>query len=200
MRTPKNTNYFLLLILIFISAVRLNAQIERAVSSTTILKPPYSLYLSDYGAASSDKCAVTLVFKDFNEPSWNVCMSLTIESMYVKFETSPNFRPSAPITLTPGTPVTLTGSDLYEYFKLENLVMQGINRSELEKYGHIPEGLYKFTFNVRDYTSGKIISTASSFTANIQLADPPRVLSPKEGGVVLPKTPQLMTFQWQIQN
>lgn len=190
------------LFLLLVSGSYIMAQqgVKRAVAVTTILKPPYSLYLSDYASTETGKCSVVMTFKDLSEPSWNIYLSLKIESVYLKLETSPYFKPAAPISITPGAPLTLTGDELADYFKTDNLVFSGITKSGYEKTGHLPEGLYTFSFEAKDYTTGKVISSISSFTANIQLADPPIILKPSKGEVIKPLTPQFETFQWQLQN
>jgi hypothetical protein len=196
------TNRFAItcLFIILFTGNFLMAQVNRAVSVTTILKPPYSLYLSDDASMGSSKCSVIILFRDITEPTWNIYLSLKIESMYLKLETSSNFKPSAPISITSGSPLTLSGDELADYFKTDNLVFSGITRSAYEKTGHLPEGLYTFTFEAKDYNSGKVISTSTSFTANIQLADPPVILNPAQGAVIKPLSPQFTTFQWQLQN
>jgi hypothetical protein len=73
----------------------------------TILQPPSSPYLSDYFAIGSDKLTANVTFNDFNEPSWNFKLRLTIESNNIKIQTSPTFIPAQPITIYPGTPLLL---------------------------------------------------------------------------------------------
>ena len=170
------------------------------VTVTTMLTPAYSLYLSDYVAEGSNKCMVTMVFNDFNEPSWDVYLKMRIEGSNVKLQTRPDYRPNTPVTLYPGVATSLSGSDLYNYFNLENLTFEGLSKSHFEQNGRLPEGFYTFYFEVYDYKTGKRISNLSQFSANIQLSDPPMVITPVKAQVIQPIDPQFISIQWQLQN
>ena len=103
---------------------QLSAQQKFPVTANVVLNPPYSPYLSDFIAPGSNNLKYTFVFNDFKEPSWQVKLRIKVESIDLKLETKPEYLP-APITLTPGVSVSLSGSELTDYFDFKNLNILG---------------------------------------------------------------------------
>lgn len=199
LRSKFNKRFNFLILLLLLSTVSFG-QIKKPVTVTPTLIPPYPMYLSEYVAPGSQKCMVNLVFNDYNEPSWDVYLDLTIESSNLKIQTKPNFRPVEPVTLTPGVPVTIKGEDLYQYFNYDNLLCSGISKQKLEQQGKLPEGFYTFSFKVRDYNTGRIISNTGRFAANLSLNKPPRIIRPKKGKIIKPSNTQNFNINWLTQN
>jgi hypothetical protein len=169
-------------------------------SITTILQPPSSPYLSDYFATGSDKLTANVTFNDFNEPSWNFRLRLTIESANIKIQTSPNYIPAQPITIYPGIPLVLTESVLASYFDFSHLTFQGISPQQLSNNGKLPDDLYSFCLEVLDYNSGVVLSNKSCQMSNIQSLDEPTIITPICGSVAVPNPIQNIMFQWQLSN
>ena len=128
------------------------------VSVSTIVASPGSVILSDYYSTQSTAFQSILIFNDFSEISADVRLRITIESNDIKIETKPGFIPVSPITLTPGVPYTLSGSDFYDYLNLPNIDLDGISYAALSNTGRIPEGYYNFCVEVLDYQTGIPIS------------------------------------------
>ncbi|MEO9964868.1 MAG: hypothetical protein ABJF11_03715 [Reichenbachiella sp.] len=168
-------------------------------NATPVLTTPYSSFLSDYSEPGGNKLSATVVFNDFNEPQWNFRFRLTIESNDLRLTTSPNFIPSAPITVTPGVPEIVSGEDWLPYFEYQNLVIEGLSRKELERSGRLPEGFYSFCIEVLDYNTGETLSRKTCASAWIQLNDPARIISPICGKFIDPNSIQI-PFQWQMFN
>ena len=186
-------------IILFFSCIGVNntlAQIKKPVTITTVFTPPYTLYLDEYVTPGSQKCMVNMVFNDYNEPSWDVYLHLTIESQNLRITTKENFRPVMPITLYTGENLTLRGDDLYTYFNYNNLNFAGISKSEIERLGRLPEGFYTFTFEARDYRTGASLSDKSMFVANLQLKEPPKIITPAIGDIIAASETQNIVFQW----
>ncbi|GAA5042353.1 hypothetical protein GCM10011506_44250 [Marivirga lumbricoides] len=179
--------------------VSANAQRLPATINTTV-SAPYSVYLSDYYQAGSNKLTTNIIFNDYNEPSWDVRLRLTIESTKLKIQTRPDFFPVQPLNITPGVPVMLSGADLAEYFDFNNLNFSGISAAELRQNARLPEGMYSFCFEVLDYRSGKVLSSKSCANAWLILQDPPRIINPLCDTYVEPAVPQNILFQWQQAN
>ena len=170
------------------------------VSSFLQLNPPNSIYYSDYYSPSSDILQATLIFQDYSEPVWDVRLQLVIESSNIRLSTKENFIPFNPITLTPGVPVTIEGSDWEEYFNLDNVDISGITREELATNGKFPEGFYRFSVVALDYVTGKILSDEAYAIGWLSLADEPLIVWPQCGDVVPAEDPQNILFQWQDRN
>ncbi|MBY0436409.1 MAG: hypothetical protein K2U26_20120, partial [Cyclobacteriaceae bacterium] len=198
MIVPKLFRWILCLSLI--SASSLYAQQKFPVTTSTVLTPPYSTYLSDYFAPGSSALSCNFVFNDFREPTWQVRLRLKIESVDLKLETRPDYRPIAPIVVTPGVSTRLAGADLAEYFEFKNLIILGPAAQALQQNGRLPEGAYTFCIEVLDYPTGVLLSNTSCTTVWIKLNDPPRVISPLCGAYIDPYLPLNIPFQWQLAN
>lgn len=183
----------------FISGTDSHGQRLPATVNTTVTAP-YSVYLNDYFEIGSNKLAANIIFNDYNEPSWDVRLRITIESNRLKIETKPEFTPVRPLTIIPGVPVQLTGGELTEYFNFNNLVFSGISSAALRQNARLPEGMYSFCFEVLDYRTGKVLSTKSCATAWLILQDPPKIINPMCDTYVSPSIPQNILFQWQLSN
>lgn len=166
------------------------------VNVTTLLQPPYSLYLEDYYAPGGNKLTANILFNDFNEPSWNVRLKITIESDRIRLQTRPDFV-APPITVVPGVMTTISGSDLEPYLDYDHLFITGAS-DLLKQSGRLPEGMYKFCIEVLDYESGAALSYSSCATVWLSLLDPPRIISPICGQYIPPSNPQNIIFQWHL--
>ncbi len=169
------------------------------VSVSTIVASPGSVILSDYYSTQSTAFQSILIFNDFSEISADVRLRITIESNDIKIETKPGFIPVSPITLTPGVPYTLSGSDFYDYLNLPNIDLDGISYAALSNTGRIPEGYYNFCVEVLDYQTGIPISLGGCASVYVFSQPPPIILSPMCEQVITPTDPQNIYFQWQMQ-
>src|ERR1035437_3690870 len=193
--------FSLLLMLISILAIplRLSGQQRNPATVNVNIMPPYSVFLTDYISAGSNKLSVSVVFNDFNEPSWNVYLKIKIESSNLIIKSRADFIPSTPITLTPGVPVQLSGDQLYQYFDFNNIEVSGMSKADLSSNGKLIEGNYTFCFEVYDYKKHTLISNQGCAIANIRLNDPPRLVLPEDNSVI-PVNSQNINFQWQLIN
>lgn len=167
------------------------------VRVTTVLNPPYSPFLTDYTDAGTDKLTLQVLLTDITVSEYRCKLRLTIEGANgLSISTNPNFTPP-PLLLQGGVPEILYGSDLNNYFRPENLVYRGITQSDIEKNGNkLPEGIYRFTFEVLDYNRNTVISNRGSATAWMLLNDPPFINQPFNNAKLKPIDPQNIVFQW----
>lgn len=192
-------SYSFCLVILLLLSTSLSAQQKFPVTGTTMLVPPYSTYLNDYISPGSGTLKFNFVFNDFREASWQVRLKIRIESVDLKLETRPEFKPP-PLIVTPGVLVSLSGSDFAEYFDYKNLSVLGASAPALLQNGRLPEGNYTFCIEVLDYPSGIVLSNTSCANAWIRLSDPPRVISPLCGAYIDPTLPLNIPFQWQLFN
>lgn len=197
--TPFRYLYYILFFFLSLNSQWSFAQ-KLPVDAFVQVNPPYSIFYTEYYASGSNLLEGTLVFQDFNEPSWDVRLRLEIENSNVRIVTKDNFAPLTPITLTPGVPTSITGSDWADYFNLDNVDISGISREELARNGTLPEGFYRFNITVLDYATGKALSRSAGATAWLSLGEPPVVNWPQCGSVVAAQDPQNVIFQWQDRN
>ena len=168
------------------------------VNSNLILTPPHPITYSKYTDIGSNSIQANLSFVDLNEPSWDVYLSISIESQDIKISTNPNFKPSLPVTLYSGVPKILKGSDFYEYFDFNNVVFQNIDAATINSTGNLPEGFYTFCITVLDYKSGIPISSTSCNSAYLTLETPPIIISPDCESAVEPSGSPNIFFNWQM--
>ena len=168
------------------------------VNSNLVLTPPHPITYSKYADIGSNSIQANLNFIDLNEPTWDVYLSLTIESQDIKISTNPNFKPTSPITLFSGVPKVLRGSDFYDYFNLNNAVFENIDAATINATGNLPEGFYTFCITVLDYRSGIPISNSSCNSAYLSLESPPIVISPTCESAINPSSNPNIFFNWQM--
>lgn len=139
-----------------------------------------------------------ILFNDFHEPFWNFRLRIKIESSKIRLETTPDYRPQAPITVAPGIAKTFSGADWEDYFNYNNLVVSGVSVTDLiSTGGKLPEGFYSFCFQVLDYDTGDPLSEEICRTAWIKLTDPPRINLPLCNTTIDPKLTQ-HAITWQM--
>ncbi len=174
----------------------LRAQTNYPVVATVQLNPPYSLYLSDYAAPDVQRMQVTLLMKDLTETNYKCRLRLTIEGFGTTLQSKAAFY-TPPILLNGGEMLTLSGPDLAPYFDPKNLLIQDIDNSQFTKNGaKLPEGIYKFTIEVLDYTRNNVISNAGTAVVSTFLDYPPVINLPIANTKVEALNPQNIIFQW----
>ncbi|WP_131248740.1 hypothetical protein [Aquimarina atlantica] len=187
----KKHAYYILLVVFLFSYV-LKAQVF-PVNVTPQIIPPYSLKLSEYNTASSDKLILNLLLTDITESNRQVRLKFFVENNAgLSIQSNDVVIGANPIFLDGGVPLRLTNIDLQPYFALQNL--RGINPQQYSV--PLPEGLYRFCFEVYDAQSGQQISRKSCATVYLVLNDPPFLNIPNRGEQVLMREPQNIIFQW----
>nr|WP_288931387.1 fibronectin type III domain-containing protein [uncultured Allomuricauda sp.] len=168
-----------------------NAQIY-PVQVTPQIVPPYSFKLSDYTTTTQEKLFVNLLLTDAQESGRQVRLKLFVEGPGINFQSVDFVSGALPIVLDGGINQRLTNLDLQAYFNLNNLV--GISPKQ---YGEqLPEGQYRFCFEVYDQFSGQRISNRSCANVYLVLNDPPLLNVPFRGDLVTAQNPQNIIFNW----
>ncbi len=178
-----------------IFVINITAQLQNPVQVNTILTPPYSPFFSDLYKPGGKGLIVSLVFKDFTEPSWDVKLRIRIEgNAGLTLVTNPDIA-YTPITIYPGVPFTIDGDDWSQYLEYNSLKVESGDASVLKTRGVLPEGLYTFCVEALDARSGKLLSNNACASGQFLLGGIPQVISPK-GNYILPNIPQNIIFQW----
>ena len=181
-----------LIILVTLCLTSVNAQVFPVNVNPQVI-PPYSLRLSEYGTSISEKLLVNLLLTDINESNRQVRLKFFVESNGgVSIQSNDVVIGAPPIFLEGGIPLRLSNVDLRAYFQLENL--QGISPQQYNL--PLPEGFYRFCFEVYDAQSAQQISRKSCTAVYLVLNDPPILNVPNRGEQVLMRDPQNIIFQW----
>ena len=187
-----------LLIFVFLFSGVAKSQIISPVQANLSIMPMYSPYLNDYYEAGSNKLSAILILKDLSEPSWDVKLKLTIAGDNgILLETKPTFNALNQITLTPGVPLQISGSEWVEYLDYNALNISGIDRNTFIKNGQLPEGFYSFSLEVLDKKSGKLLSNKATVNVLIRLGGIPQIIKPTEK-FIAPQSAQNIMFQWSL--
>ncbi len=141
-----------------------------------------------------------MTFQDFDEPSREVALRLSIEGNGVNIRTKQNILFNNSVTLIPGVPYFASGNLLEPYLRYENIEITGYPRSTFEQSGKIPEGQYSFCAEVIDKLSGEVLSDKICAQVWIQLNDEPNFVTPMCGEVLDPTIPINLPIQWQLGN
>jgi len=106
------------------------------------------------------------------------------------------------ITVTPGIPVEITGSDLAVYLNPDNLIFSGLNKNDYIQNQLIPEGLTSICVEVIDPNSvnGTIIGNPACAQNWFSKLNPPQLISPMCGNEIQPLDPQAIIFNWTPSN
>lgn len=166
------------------------------VRVTPVLTPPYTPFLTDYTDPGAERLTLQIMLNDLTVTEFRTKLRMTIEGVGITITTNPNYFPP-PISLQGGVPQLIYGSDIADYFKMSNLVFQGLNPNEVQKNGgRLPEGIYSISFEVLDYNRNTVVSNKGSATAWMILNDPPFVNLPVNNAKIKPLNPQNIVFQW----
>jgi TANFOR domain-containing protein len=187
-------------ILFFISCSFAYAQLH-PVQITPQLVPPYAVYLTDYATPGNEKLRLVVLQRDVTKPFYQIRLQLSVElNGSVIMKTSPAFRP-APITVDPGAPVIISGTDLQPYLDSRNLDFSGISREEYDRTKALPEGNYQICFTAYDYNRQDVaVSQTSCNFFWLAKSEPPLLNFPACGTALPMQTPQQIVFSWMPRN
>lgn len=183
--------------LLLLSLLPVAAVAQNDVQVGTLVKPPYSPYLSDY-VGFDNKIVITLT--NTTNSAQNVRLVGQVKGNKGVTVTIPNsFIPAAPITLGPKAVKVLMGAQLKEYLNPDVLQFSGISKQEVVQGNGLPEGDYSLCIQALDFNSGAAKSQAApSGCANFKIThyEPPALQQPACNSTVVPKNPQSQLFSW----
>lgn len=169
------------------------------VVANLVMPFPHSAFLFDYYEPAATNMQVTLQLNDLTVPSQRVKLQFEIDNGTVNVRTKVTYSPPNGILLTPGVPVILRGSDLFDALSSNNLDLNGLSAADFNQNGgRLPEGQYDFCVKVLDYNSGKELSLDACTNVFIQLEVPPVLVTPECGTNISPSNPQNILFSWQV--
>ncbi|MFT5824296.1 MAG: hypothetical protein ACI8ZM_005562, partial [Crocinitomix sp.] len=161
------------------------------------VSPPYNSYLPDYADPFTNQMKVLLTLTDFSIPSTQVKLRFEIDGPGYSMQ-SVDLIAFPTITLTPGMPVEISGSDLAPYLATENLVFSGISPSDYELSKILPEGPATICIKVIDVTSAgqPIVGNPACAQTWFSLYNPPLLNLPFCGTELMITEPQAVLFSW----
>ena len=175
----------------------LTAMAQRySVTVTPVLLPPYTLNLSELTAQGSAKMMATLTVNDLTAVNLPVRLHFKLESAGITIENIPTSA-VAPMFLNGGETQILTGSDMAQYLRLDNLEFRGYSKESYRETGQLPGGMWKVSVEVRHFNTGRVLSNHGSVTFWVSIYDPPVLTAPRNN-TEAPDNPSLpLVFSWQ---
>ena len=157
--------------------------------------------MADYANPGSEKLNLILQLNDYSVANYHLKLRFEIKGNGFTLSTKTLYNP-APITLLPGQPLLLSGSDLAPYLASANLDFIGINQSQYEKGKALPEGYYSICVSAYDFYQSNPLQVSNSACAQawFTLSDPPFLNQPNCNTLLIPQTPQNILFQWTPMN
>jgi len=190
----------LLLYIIFqVLLSSVNAQSNYPLYVIPTLTPPYSLNLSDYSKFGSQKLMITIHANDMNISNLPVKLKIKMETMGVTVENPPTIV-TTPIYINGGETTILFGTDLEDYFNINNLIFKGYSKETYNRTGQLPEGFYKFTVEVLHFNTNRLISNQGTTNAWIALGKPPVLKLPANNAQLGQFIGMPLTFSWLSSN
>lgn len=138
-----------------------------------------------------------LTLTDFTVPSYQVKLRFTFTGNGYSITTSSLLNLPA-TTLSPGTPVEISGSDLAPYLATENLIFSGIDVADYQLRKVLPEGPCQICVEVIDFSNPNqpVLSNPACTQVWFSLNDPPLLNTPFCGTQITPTDPQQLIFSW----
>ncbi len=173
------------------------AQGVAPVNITVQLVPPYSSRIVDYVSPGNDKLRVIALQRDLTQSSYRFFLRIEVSvNGQVLFRTKSDWQP-APITVAPGTPVILDGTELQQYFDVNHLDFINFNRDRYLTNPNLPEGYTSICVTANDYSRPDVV-VSTPYCANyfLTLPEPPLLNYPACGMQLPALSPQQVIFSW----
>ncbi len=171
------------------------------VQLTTQLVPPFSGYIPDYAAPGNESLRALILFTDFSHATYDVKLKIKIQGQGITIQSHPYYF-SGPITVEPGVPLLLSGTDFAGLLNENNLDFSGITRADYDAHKVLPEGFYTITVTAYDFLNPIPIQVSNEgmIQAWMVLNDPPFLNLPSCNSSIIPTSPQQITFSWASMN
>lgn len=170
------------------------------IQITAQLATPFSGFIPDYSTPGNENLKLLVLFTDFTKPSYNIKLKLKITGQGITIQ-SKNYYYYGPVSVQPGIPLEISGSELAGLLNASNLDFSGITPQHYQN-NTLPEGYYNICFTAYDYNNPVPIQVSNQSCAFgwMVLSDPPFLNLPQCESSTAITTPQNMMFQWTSMN
>jgi len=140
---------------------------------------------------------IFLTLTDFTVPSYQVKLKFTLTGNGYTISNQSLLNLPA-FTLSPGTPLEISGSDLAPYLATQNLLFSGIDVADYDQRKVLPEGPCQICVEVIDFSNPNqaVLSNPACSQVWFSLNDPPLTNTPFCGNEITPSDPQQIIFSW----
>lgn len=123
-------------------------QVYEIYSKTTVL-PPYPITLDGFTAEGGTKLQVQITSSDITRAQYPVLLKLVIKGNGITIESKSLFVHD-PVFVNGNETTLLNGSDLAVFFNPDNLNFSGYSKTQYQRNGRLPEGVYSVSFELYD--------------------------------------------------
>lgn len=140
---------------------------------------------------------IFLTLTDFTVPSYQVKLKFTLTGNGYTISNQSLLNLPA-FTLSPGTPLEISGSDLAPYLATQNLLFSGIDVADYDQRKVLPEGPCQICVEVIDFSNPNqaVLSNPACSQVWFSLNDPPLTNTPFCGNEITTSDPQQIIFSW----
>lgn len=186
--------------LIFFVCCVMNGQKALAQNEIQIalnLAPPYSPYFTDY-LVYENKTTLVITGPNALQRKFYLRGTITGDNG-ISITTHTSFKPAVPLQFNGSPTLILKGIDIEEYFKWDNVNVQGTDLQKLAQGDGLPEGNYTICIRAYDYTTNEPLSQdapGGCVTISIRNIEPPIINLPRCGTNVISNPAQTVVFSW----
>jgi hypothetical protein len=187
---------YIIIILTIVFVHTSNAQ-NYPINVNLNVNPPYSPYVPDYFDIGSNKVMVTMLLKDLTSPPIDVYLKVRIIGTGIQAVSNPiQSGAQSFVNLTPGGLITLSSSQVAEYFNFSNLQLSGSEVDKITSSNAFTEGVYQIC--VTAYERNRQVQLSAEVCATIWITthQPPQLVFPSNVSNQTILTPQLLPFSW----
>lgn len=138
----------LLLFALLILPSGIMGQVYEINSKTTVL-PPYPITLDGFTSEGGTKLQVQITSSDITRAQYPVLLKLVIKGNGITIESKSLFV-GDPVYVNGNEITLLNGSDLAVFFNPDNLNFSGYSKTQYQRNGRLPEGVYSVSFELYD--------------------------------------------------
>ena len=138
----------------------------------------------------------TITVNDLTASNLPVRLHFKLESNDITIE-SIKTAAVAPLFLGGGETLVLTGSDMAQYLRLDNLDFRGYSKEQYRQTGQLPGGMWRLTIEAHHFHNHRVLSNRGTATVWVSIYDPPALTAPSNNTEAPDNASLPLIFNWQ---
>lgn len=171
------------------------AQPKYGINSITTVAPPYPITLDGFVAEGGTKISLQILPTDITLSQYPVLLKLVIKGNGITLE-SKSLTIHEPVYLNGNEFLTLNGSDLEAFFNPDNLNFSGYSKTQYQRNGRLPEGVYTVGFELYDVIRKIPVASVRSTIVFLFLNEVPALTLPMNEQMISAAGTQTVNFRW----
>jgi hypothetical protein len=180
-------------------AQHVQAQPKYGISAITTVTPPYPITLDGFVAEGGTKIALQILPTDVTIAQYPVLLKLVISGNGITLE-SKTLTIHEPVYLNGNEITRLDGNDLQAFFNPDNLIFNGYSKTQYQRNGRLPEGVYTVGFELYDVLRKIQVASVKSTLVFLFLNEVPSLNLPLNNDVISAAGTQVVNFRWSTRH